>query len=118
MRTRLATAAPMALLPAALVAQDTHPFSVHDMLAMQRISDPRVSPDGTVVAFTVRNTDLAANRGRTDVWLAALDGSFARRLTGHEANDSQARWARDARDAGREDVRRWATSFRPSANMK
>ncbi len=48
------------------------------MLAMQRISDPRVSPDATQVAFTVRDTDLSANRGRTDVWLAALDGSAAR----------------------------------------
>ena len=35
------------------LAADTHPFSVHDMLAMDRISDPRVSPDGTRVAFTV-----------------------------------------------------------------
>jgi dipeptidyl aminopeptidase/acylaminoacyl peptidase len=76
-------------------AESTHPFSVNDMLAMQRISDPRVSPDGSQVAFTVRDTDLAANRGRTDVWLAALDGSAPRRLTQHEANDSQARWAAD-----------------------
>jgi len=97
MRTRLAAAAFVTLLPTALAAQDTHPFSVHDMLAMQRISDPRVSPDGTLVAFTVRDTDLAANRGRTDVWLAALDGSFVRRLTTHEADDSQARWAPDGR---------------------
>ncbi len=30
---------------AAAAAEPSHPFSVHDMLAMQRISDPRVSPD-------------------------------------------------------------------------
>jgi dipeptidyl aminopeptidase/acylaminoacyl peptidase len=83
---------------AAAATESSHPFSVHDMLAMQRISDPRVSPDATQVAFTVRDTDLAANRGRTDVWLAALDGSAARRLTQHEANDSQARWSADGRD--------------------
>ncbi len=75
----------------------THPFSVHDMLAMDRISDPQVSPNGTVVAFTVRVTDLAANRGRTDIYLAAVDGSWTRRLTTHEASDSQARWAADGR---------------------
>ena len=28
-------------------AADTHPFTVHDLVAMERISDPRVSPDGT-----------------------------------------------------------------------
>jgi dipeptidyl aminopeptidase/acylaminoacyl peptidase len=84
----------LAALPAA--AQGSHPFSVHDMLAMQRISDPSVSPDGRHVAFTVRDTDLEANRGRTDVWLVGLDGGAPRRLTSDPANDGNARWL-DAR---------------------
>jgi len=84
---------PLALLLAApLAAQDGHPFSVHDMLAMQRISDPALSPDGTRVAFTVRTTDLAANKGRTDVWLVPLAGGEPRQLTGDPANDWNARW--------------------------
>jgi len=94
-----ATVLPALVLAAtvAVAAEPTHPFSVRDMVAMQRISDPRVSPDASQVAFTVRDTDLPANRGRTDVWLAALDGSSTRRLTENEANDSQARWAADGR---------------------
>ena len=64
---------------------------------MDRISDPRVSPDGTRVAFTVRTTDFAGNRGRNDVWIAATDGSGVRRLTSHEASDTQARWSTDGR---------------------
>ncbi|HEY7515639.1 MAG TPA: LpqB family beta-propeller domain-containing protein, partial [Vicinamibacteria bacterium] len=91
-------AGPAALLLAGTSARaETHPFSVTDMLAMDRISDPRVSPDGTRVAFTVRETDMAANRGRNDVWLASLDGAGSRRLTSHEASDTQARWAADGR---------------------
>jgi dipeptidyl aminopeptidase/acylaminoacyl peptidase len=78
-------------------AQQTHPFGVGDMLAMDRISDPQASPDGQWIAFTVRATDLAANRGRTDLWVAAADGSGAHRLTTHEANDSGARWMPDGR---------------------
>jgi dipeptidyl aminopeptidase/acylaminoacyl peptidase len=77
---------------AALATEGKHPFTVHDMLAMSRISDPDVSPDGRLVAFTVRETDLKENRGRTDIWLAALDGSFARRLTTHPENDWNPRW--------------------------
>ena len=69
-----------------------HPFSVHDMLAMDRLSDAQVSPDGTQVAFTVRVTDLEANKGRSDVWMAAVDGTKVTRLTTSEANDSSARW--------------------------
>ncbi len=87
---------PLAVFAGALAAE-THPFSVHDMLAMDRISDPRVSPDGTMVAFTVRVTDLEANKGRTDIWLAAVDGAWQRRLTTHEANDSQPRWSPDGK---------------------
>ncbi len=84
-------------LATAVAAAETHPFSVHDMLAMDRISDPRVSPDGTRVVFTVRVTELAANKGRTSLYLAAVDGSSVRRLTTSEANDSQGRWSPDGR---------------------
>ncbi len=84
--------------PVVLQAQETHPFSVHDMLAMERLSDPRVAPDGSVVAFTVRSTDLAANRGRTDLWSVPVEGGEARRLTTHEAADFHPRWAPDGRD--------------------
>ncbi len=83
------------LAPGALAA--AHPFSVHDLLAMERISDARVSPGGAHVAFTVRSTDLEAGRGRFDLWLGAVDGSGARRLTNHEASDQQARFTPDGR---------------------
>ena len=85
------------ILAALPLAAATHPFSVHDMLAMDRISDPQPSPDGRRVAFTVRVTDLEADLGRRDVWLAAVDGSRSRRLTANEADDHQARWSPDGR---------------------
>ena len=72
-----------------------HPLSVMDMLAMDRISDPRVSPDGTQVAFTVRVTDLAANRGFNNLWVARVDGSSARALTAGKDGATQGRWAPD-----------------------
>jgi dipeptidyl aminopeptidase/acylaminoacyl peptidase len=78
-------------------AADSHPFSVHDMLAMERISDPQVSPDGKWLAFTLRTTDLEANRGRTDLWLVGVDGWGLRRLTTHQASDYGPRWSRDGR---------------------
>ena len=70
-----------------------HPLTVHDMLAMDRISDTQVSPDGRWVVFTLRETDLEANRGRTDIWLVGGDGKNLRRLTSHPASDSNARWS-------------------------
>jgi dipeptidyl aminopeptidase/acylaminoacyl peptidase len=79
----------------AVAADETHPFSVHDMQAMQRISDPQLSPGGTGVVFTVRTTDLEANRGRTDLWGVSPRG--VRQLTSHEASDSNPRWSRSGK---------------------
>lgn len=76
----------------------THPFSVHDMLAMERISDLQVSSDGKRVAFVLRTTDLEANRGRTDLWLVNIDGSGLRRLTSDPASDYHPRWSQDGKD--------------------
>ena len=92
---KTAAIVPALVLLTAPSAQDTHPFSVRDMLAMERVSDPRVSPDGAWVAYTLRTTDVEANKGRTDVWLAAVDGSGSRRLTTDEAADWGARWMPD-----------------------
>jgi len=74
-------------------ATETHPFSVHDMLAMDRVSEPAVSPDGKLVVFTLRRTDLDANRGRTDLWVVGTDGTGLRRLTTHEAGDNNPVWS-------------------------
>jgi len=57
----------LSLVHASPPADDAHPFSIHDMLAMDRISDPAVSPDGKWVAYTVRVTDVEANKGKTDI---------------------------------------------------
>ncbi|MBN2269420.1 MAG: S9 family peptidase [Sedimentisphaerales bacterium] len=81
----------------ALYGQETHPFSIHDMLAMKRISEPQVSPDGARIVFTLRTTDLEADKGRTDLWLVGTDGGELRRLTSHEAGDSNPRWAPDGK---------------------
>ena len=49
----------------AAAAQEPHPLSVHDLIAMDRISDPQVSPDGRRVAFVKSSLDLDANRRRS-----------------------------------------------------
>ena len=87
------SAAPLALA----AVRDAHPFEVRDLVAFDRISEPRVSPDGTRVVFTVSSVDLDANRRRSDLWIAGVNGSGARRLTRHEASDTSALWAPDGK---------------------
>ncbi len=80
------------LAVATTVAAEPHPFTVHDLVAMERISDHQASPDGRRVAFVVSTPDLAANKNRHDVWLASLDGGEPRRLTHDDAADTSPRW--------------------------
>jgi dipeptidyl aminopeptidase/acylaminoacyl peptidase len=79
-------------------------LTADDLVRLARVSDPQVSPDGRRVAYTLRETDLEANRGRTDLWVLELgkrprDGASSppRRLTQHPASDSAPRWAPDGR---------------------
>jgi len=65
------------------------------MLAMNRLSDPQVSPDGKWVAFNVSTPDIEGNRSRTHLWLASLDGKTTRQLTDNPASDHNPRWADD-----------------------
>ncbi len=75
----------------------THPFSVHDMLAMDRLSEWQASPDGKTIVFVRRTTDLEANKGRTDLWLVNTDGTGLRRLTTHPDADHSPRWMPDGK---------------------
>jgi dipeptidyl aminopeptidase/acylaminoacyl peptidase len=91
----LALTAMIATAAVPALAAGPHPFTVHDLLAMQRISDPQPSPRGDRVAFVVRVTDLDANRGRTDLWMVDVDGGGLTRLTSDPAADDNPRWAPD-----------------------
>ncbi|MEO6774325.1 MAG: S9 family peptidase [Kofleriaceae bacterium] len=72
-------------------------LTIQDMLAMQRVGEPHVSPDGTRVAFAVRDTDFDANRGRYDIYVAKVDGSGVERMTTSPENDTDPAWSPDGR---------------------
>jgi dipeptidyl aminopeptidase/acylaminoacyl peptidase len=74
-------------------------FTVEDLVQLNRVSDPEVSPDGHYVAFALRETDMAANKGRTALWLLDLTraGAAAQPLAAGSGNASSPRWAPDSR---------------------
>jgi len=60
------------------------------------VADPRVSPDGRQVAYTVMRTDREANEYRSAIWLTAADGSAEpRQLTAGTKRDGSPRWSPD-----------------------
>jgi dipeptidyl aminopeptidase/acylaminoacyl peptidase len=60
-------------------------------------ASPAVSPDGATVAFVVSRVDMAKNKGFSQVWVAAADGSSPpRAITGGD-HDRDPAWSPDGR---------------------
>src|SRR6476619_5871601 len=72
------------------------PIMPTDLLAMARIGDPQLSPDGSRVLYTVATPDLAANRTVRDVWMVTIATGETRNLT-HNGRDGGARWSPDGK---------------------
>jgi dipeptidyl aminopeptidase/acylaminoacyl peptidase len=87
--------AALALVFAAHAVAAPHPFDVHDLVMMDRVSDPQLSPDGKQVAYQLRETDYAANKGVNSIWLLdlATKGAQPARLTDKSINATSPRWS-------------------------
>lgn len=95
LRTAFLCLLAMPIFPGSVRSQEPHPFHVHDLWEMDRISDPQVSPDGQWVAFGVSSLDMDANRRRSDLWMVSVEGGDPRPLTTDPAGEFNARWAPD-----------------------
>jgi dipeptidyl aminopeptidase/acylaminoacyl peptidase len=86
-----------ALVASGAIAQGGTPrgFTVEDMVSMERVGSPAVSPDATRVIYTVRTTDLAKNRGHTELWMVDLRAGkpVPQRLTSDAASSSDPEWS-------------------------
>ena len=67
------------------------------MLAFHWVADPQISPDGSLVAYTLVSVNDKDNRYETAVWMVqARAGAVPQRLTGGP-RDGAPRWAPDGR---------------------
>jgi len=80
-------------------AAPLRPFSADDLVRVNRLSDPQVSPNGRYVAFVVMETDMDANHSYGDIWVIDLDDAAAgpKRLTTHEETDVAPQWSEDGK---------------------
>jgi dipeptidyl aminopeptidase/acylaminoacyl peptidase len=88
-----------ALFALAIVAgpasQERRLLTVDDIFALKSVGDPRVSPDGQWVAYTVSQMDAGKDASDTDIWMAPFGGGDPLRLTTSEKSESQPRWSPD-----------------------
>src|SRR5579871_450175 len=72
------------------------PITSEDLYAIELAEDPRISPDGTQVAYVLMTMDRDAYEYRRSIWLASADGGEPRRFTSGP-NDTAPRWSPDGR---------------------
>ncbi len=82
------------MLPVTGSAQTRRAITVDDLLALHRVSDPQISPDGARVVYTVATPDRQANRLVRNLWIVPIAGGTPRQLT-FTGRDGNARWSPD-----------------------
>lgn len=87
----------LSLTASARAQAPTAQFTVQELLKIQRVADPQLSPDGKWVAYQVTVPDVAANRNRTQIYLIAVAGGEPRQLTSGDSSSSEPRWSPDGR---------------------
>ena len=79
------------------VAQQNRPFTIEELLKVRRVADPRVSPDGKSVAFTIGDVNFDGNRVVNQIYVVSLAGGEIKPLTSGDKSASSPRWSPDGK---------------------
>ena len=86
-----------ALLSLAALAQTKRPMTFDDLMAIKRIGDAQISPDGSRVVYVVTDVDKNLNRGKRSVWAVPSSGGASQQLITSDKNDYSPRWSADGK---------------------
>src|SRR2546425_7009065 len=70
-------------------------FTIDELLKVRRVGDSQVSPKGDLVAFTITDMSVTANKGTTQIYVVPLGGGEVRQLTNDEHSSASPRWSPD-----------------------
>jgi len=82
--------------PAAAQENAKHAITFDDLIAMHRVAEAQLSPDGKLVVYTVATPDMDANRNATNLWMTPVAGGDAIQLT-RTGKDSSPQWSPDGK---------------------
>ncbi len=71
--------------------------TIDQILSLERVASPEISPDGRFVAYTVRTTSWAENAYETQIWLADVESGRVRQLTRSKKSSLAPSWSPDGR---------------------
>src|SRR5712692_3487878 len=77
-------------------AEGKRGITPEDYYSFEFVSDPRISPDGKLVAYVVTRVDQKQNRRHSSIWMTATDGSRTPwQFTTSPQNSNAPRWSPD-----------------------
>ncbi len=98
MKRQIACIATVLILSSGLsAAGQTKALTFDDFIRLKRVSDPQISPDGSLIAFVITVMDKEANRANSDIWLVPAKGGEPRQLTSSPKADHHPRWSPDGK---------------------
>jgi len=89
-------AAALGLLLAAGGAAAQHVPTVDELLSISRVGSPAISPDGRMVAYTVREADWDDDAYETQIWMVPASGGEPRQMTRGDTSASSPAWSPDS----------------------
>lgn len=97
MRTyRFATGAVLVFVSTA-GAQQKRTITFDDFAAVRAVADPQPSPDGKLVLYMVRTTDIAANRRTPHTYVVPAAGGTPQAFPAPDVSATEARWSPDGK---------------------
>ncbi len=84
-------------LASVAVGQQNRPFTIEELLKVRRVADPRVSPDGKSVAFTIGDVNFDGNRVVNQIYVVSIAGGEIKQLTIGDKSASSPRWSPDGK---------------------
>src|SRR5580704_530260 len=82
---------------AALTPSGPRPITSHDLYQFKWVADPRISPDGSLAAYTLVQVAEKGDKYETSLWVVATDGQSAPRRLTSSTRDRSPRWSPDGR---------------------
>src|SRR5256885_2334231 len=82
-------------LPAFAQGRVQRPMTFEDFAAVRNVGDPQVSPDGQWILYSVRTTDVNANKRTTVTRVQPVTGGAARQFPDASTSALEARWSPD-----------------------
>lgn len=96
MKTKIAVLVAV-MLWTSLSAQEQKPLSFDDLIAMKRLDEAILSPDGRWILYNVKEYSLATNSYSSRLSLLSVDGANKKSLTSSSFKDLNPTWSPDGR---------------------